>query len=526
MIIIICTTAGAAVIGALTAPSDTGGTVEACFVSASVFEKLKAGKDKAPFDAALLEFEGQPLPFDKKADILYIPQSCETEQWEGKLQLLERGWEVCILNSDDLSKQQCVEEGKAFKIVIAGRERYMECSLIFTGLPVVEFEHEGDSVELSEEYTGTVRVLDPYRNEYADSLCTFHIRGNTSVFFDKKSYRLELKNSAGDKTDMSFLGMRIDDDWILNSMSTDLSLAREKVCYELWKKLNDMEEQPVASSQIEYAELFINGEYQGVYGLMYPVDGKLMGMDPGDLLYKVMTWKEEMDVPGKLTDHNGEDEAMNTNGFAYAAIKYPNGPESSFIWDPFEAYQDMVFETGDMKAMEEAGVRLNRSNFILHELFCEMTKAGDNTWKNLFIAAYRDGSGDYTLSETIWDLNYTFGDRFVWDPDNGNTLFDADGFGEYKLRYDRDYGYTVLASVDPGIRDETKAKWKKWREAGISPEYVGGLFEKESEYLSRSGAFGRNSDLWYAGSADADTDKIVRWIGNRFDFLDQMYKVK
>ena len=81
-----------------------------------------------------------------------------------------------------------------------------------------------------------------------------------------------------------------------------------------------------------------------------------------------------------------------------------------------------------------------------------MARAGDNTWKNLFLAAYENGRGGYILRETIWDLNYTFGDAFVWDPENGNTAFMKESTDSYKLRYDRDYGYSALVIADEGHR--------------------------------------------------------------------------
>ena len=524
MIIIICTAAGAAVTAALTAPSGTGGTVEACFVDASVYESLTQGREEEPFDASLLSFEGSPLPFDENAGILYIPQSPDAPDWEGALHVSRNGSRICILCEDGRDRLQLIREGEPLKLAVVSRKKYMECSLIFTGLPVIAIEYEGDEPGKSEDTSGTIHVLDPSRKEYQSALCAFHVRGNTSVLFDKKSYRVELRDSRGNTIDKSFLGLRSDDDWILNSLSTDRSLVREKSAYELWEKLNEWEDEPVPSAKIQYAELFMNGVCRGVYGLMFPVDGKLMNMKQGDILYKVRTWHEEMDIEGKLTDHNGESEALNSNGFAYASIQYPGSDSGPYIWDPFQSYQDMVFETGDREAMERAGVTLHMDNFILHELFCEMTRAGDNTWKNLFLAAYADGRGGYRISETVWDLNYTFGDSFYWDPDHGNTYFFEDGTENYKLRYDRDYGYAALELQDPGIRTQTAAKWRRWREQGIDPSYVSGLLDQNRDELIRSGAASRNDALWNNGEEYEGGPAVREWISRRFAFLDQLYE--
>lgn len=524
LIIIICTAAGAAVTYALTDSPGEGESVEACFTDASVYDEVVRSREQKEFDASLLQYEGVRIPYDRETGTLFIPQSCGSAQWEGTITSRQPGARIYIRNEGEYTLSECLREGTVFKIAVADEKTYMESSLVFTGLPVIAIRFDQDFAQIGEEYTASWRILDPYGKEYKELGCAFHVRGNTSLMFDKKSYRITLRDGARNKIHESFLGMRSDDDWILNSLGTDKTLAREKVSYMLWEKLNENEEQPVPSSRIEYAELFMNDSYQGVYGLMFPVDKKLMKMESGDILYKVKTWQEENDVPGKLTDYNGESAVFNTNGFSYAEIKYPRTAEDGpFLWDPFEAYQDMVFETGDPVAMERSGVRIDRDNFILHELFCEMARAGDNTWKNLFLAAYSDGNDGYLLRETIWDLNYTFGDAFCWDPENGNTVFLPDSTDNYELRYDRDYGYSTLASADPDLRKETAGRWRSWRESGISASYVNGMFEQQKQYLENSGALKRNTQRWRTGTDDSDYERIGKWLDARFAFMDRLY---
>ena len=533
MIVLLCAAAFAAASGALTDPFRQGGAVEAffqekkavesCFVDEKQYTDVISGKKQLEFDSSVLTFEEMTVPYDELENTVFIPQDSEIDIWTGSFSCKAPYKRIYIMNGNSNGKKQCIEENITFKTALVSDKDYMECDLVFTGLPVVCMYNREGKVNLGEEYTGKISVFDPYRKEYQKSSCSFHIRGSTSILFDKKSYRVELKETGSESVKKSFLGLRKDDDWILNSMYTDRSLAREKICYDLWKRVNYMEENPVASSQIEYCELILNSEYLGIYGLMYPVDKKLMGMKPGDFLYKVDTWYEEIDFPGRLSDYNGKEEILNRNGSSYLELKYPKGPRSECIYDPFQFYQYMVFETGDMSEMNKASITLNMDNFIVHELFCEMTRAGDNTWKNVFIAAYNDGRGGYTLNETIWDLNYTFGDQFKWNPDQLNTVFLADSTDAYKIRYDRDYGYVRLSTIIDGLREETAAKWKKWRNDGISPEYINSLFEEERNYLEKSGAFERNSRKWYAVDKNDTYSAIRRWINGRFLFLDQMY---
>ena len=528
ILIILCTAALAAVTFALSGSFDREGTVKAYFVSEKEFEAALGGKKTEAFDPSVLQFEGCAVPYDSSLDTFYIPQSCGTGEWEGKLTVTQSGGRI-LITCDDLSdpadKAAYMETGSRCRLAVVFPDSCMESGVVFTGLPAVCLSYEDGDIRGKEEHAGLITVLDPYRDEYQSFECAFHVRGNTSVLFGKKSYRAELRDRTGNERKESILGLRRDDDWVLNSLSTDKTLAREKVCYDLWAALNKMEQQPVAAPVIEYAELFMNGSYMGVYGVMYPVDRKLMGMNPGDLLYKIRTWKEELDAPGRLVDYNGQQEVLNTNGFAYASIEYPKADEGFCDWGPLQAYQDFVFESQDLLSLKEQGISLNMDNFILHELFCEMARAADNTWKNLFLAAYADGRGGYTLCETIWDLNYTFGDSFVWDPENGNTAFLKESTDTYKLRYDRDYVYSALVLSDEETRRMADEKWERWRADGVCPDMIKDMFRAQRSLLIQSGAMQRNEEKW-PGSTTEDNGAVYEWIDGRFRFLDGLHSQK
>ena len=522
---ILTTAALAAVVIALSDPFERNGSVKASFVSREVYEDCTRGKESTPFDPSVLRFMGEEVPYDLSSDTVFLPQSLSSDDFSGKLTVAGTGGRVCILSDDGADaadKTDCIGSGRRFKIAVILKDACMESSVVFTGLPAVCIDYEDGLIRGKEVHTGTIRIFDPERRNCQSFNCSFHVRGSTSVMFDKKSYRVELNDRAGNKRKESLLGLRSDDDWVLNCLGTDKSLAREKVCYDLWTRLGETEKDPVPAPVMEYTELFLGGSYMGVYGLLCPVDRKLMGMRPGDLLYKIKTWKEEVTAPGRLVDYNGQKEVVNTNGVPYAVIEYPEGEEELYDWGPLQAYQDFVFETGDLSSLTEQNIRLDTDNFIFHELFCEMTRAGDNTWKNLYIAAYADGRGGYTLRETIWDLNYTFGDAFVYEPENGNTVFLQDSTDNYKLRYDRDYGYSALVAADADTEPGACAKWKKWREEGIGPELVRSMFEENRSILVKSGALYRNEERW-PGSTLSDNSAISEWIEGRFRFLDSLH---
>ena len=529
IIILIITAAGAAVTGALTAPPSKEVSVGAYFSDAHDYEALTDGKEKRSFDPHGILFNGHILPCDAAKETFFIPQDPGEKSWTGALTAGSKGDMIRILDDAGAAgggkKADCIEKGHRFRTAVIGSDSYMEAYIVFTGLPVILITYDDGPVEGKEDHAGTMRVTDPCRDTYVQADCTFHVRGNTSVLFDKKSYRIELHDSIGRSQKESILGLRTDDDWILNSLSTDVTLSREKVSYDLWEKLREFDKAVPPAPSMEYAEVFMNDRYAGVYGLMFPVDGKLMEMQQGDLLYKIRTWMEEMDVPGKLTDYNGEREVLNTNGYAYALIEYPGKMSGPYLWDPLEAYQDFVFKDRNTDRLAGEGVTIDKNAFVFHELFCEMTRAADNTWKNLYLAARRQKDGTYVLTETIWDLNYTFGDEFVWDPDHGNTRFNANSTDSFKLRYDRDYGFTALETANPSVKENAADKWKMWRENGIGPDLITQMFEKERKHLVESGAIKRDRDLWKTAEGGQEyMTSLHKWIAGRFAFLDSLYE--
>lgn len=86
------------------------------------------------------------------------------------------------------------------------------------------------------------------------------IRGRGNVTWDeseKKSYQITLES----KTEL--LSMPEEKQWVLNPNSFDKTLLRNKICYDLAREL----EMPF-TPELEYVDLYINGEYLGNYLLM------------------------------------------------------------------------------------------------------------------------------------------------------------------------------------------------------------------------------------------------------------------
>jgi subtilisin-like proprotein convertase family protein len=121
-------------------------------------------------------------------------------------------------------------------------------------------------VDLGIVYNGTNRnsITDPKNNYNGKALC--HIRGSSSKMFEKNNIKIELKDASGvNDVEASLLGMPAESDWVLTSCYSDKSLVRNSLTQHLFSQMGHY------SPRTHFVELFLNGEYFGVYMLMEQV---------------------------------------------------------------------------------------------------------------------------------------------------------------------------------------------------------------------------------------------------------------
>jgi subtilisin-like proprotein convertase family protein len=110
-------------------------------------------------------------------------------------------------------------------------------------------------------------LTDPCNNFNAKAL--IHIRGNSTRYFEKKSFSLETHDISGIKLKASILGMPLESDWDLVAPYQDKSLLRIPLGYTLFQEMGHY------AARYKMVELVVNNEYRGVYALMEkPKQGK------------------------------------------------------------------------------------------------------------------------------------------------------------------------------------------------------------------------------------------------------------
>ena len=168
-------------------------------------------------------------------------------------------------------------------VIIYNDECYYQTQIKFSNIPIVNIITDHGFVK---EYQGMkLQIFSPNPIVKEKMLLTetdtqLKLRGGTSSLFPKIQYKISLtQEDENEKKELSLIGMKADEDYILDAMWNDYSKIRTKLSFNLWNQINSYN---VNYNKIdynaEYVELYINQEYSGLYMLKEFIDWKKLGV--------------------------------------------------------------------------------------------------------------------------------------------------------------------------------------------------------------------------------------------------------
>jgi len=378
-------------------------------------------------------------------------------------------------------------------------------------MPIITITTDGPIVN-SPAVHGVINVADADGN-----VVTMHaglkIRGTSSQQYDKKSYRVELWADATGTVmaDTTFLGLRSDDDWNLEAMWTQPLRLRDKVANELWMEMYQLpyaENEPDAlpGIRMEYADLFINDEYMGVYALTERIDRKQLGLR-----------KYNGDIRGVLYKGNGAgaptfeslpsyDNTLDT--WANYEWVYPNESDTAINWNHIYSFTNFVMNASDNVFYAQYSAQFDKDNAIDYYLFINSVMAMDNMGRNLFVARYKK-SGTYFY--VPWDLDA------IWGLDtDGNKTYNTGG-----LLGNGFYDRLTQDCNDNGFVATAKSRYNALRNGILSTEHIMELVRSQYEALVESGVYDREHEAWPSFTVDeSQLTYMSEWLAARFNYLD------
>lgn len=478
-----------------------------------------------------LSFQGEELPFEREVSTFYLPLNMESEEYErGSFTASLEGEAAEVLFLEDFTKRDklsWMQENAKISCVILGHSAFYRCNLTLTGTSLIRFRSTPYTTEENLPLF-EIKVYDASTKTDWVETCytTSTLRGNTSLSYDKKSLRLKLKRQKKDgtfeKANKNLLGLREDDDWILNSLYADDAKIKDKLANELWNEAGAAGNPygRTFGTQLSYVEVFMEEGYMGLYGLMYPIDGKQVGtksvskqMEAGETvierLYKKKytgEWNKE-DFTGALPDPAMPD----FRGGFY--IKGDTVLQNEQEWQPLYELAACIQEEDAAFARQITGIT-NQQNVLENWLFYQAIGGFDNYAKNYYYLVRNNGGRAYGYF-IPWDLNISFGDVYA-----DNAYYAA--FDETVV-HDRIPWEPADRMIQLDVEDSrrlVKETWKKWRQNVFDTDKILDRMDELYQGLLDSGAYQRERERWPEGRYTESLSDMKRFTWERLRFVD------
>ena len=412
-----------------------------------------------------------------------------------------------------------------------------ECDLIISGLPIMEIATQG-TVQDEPKVDCDIVLFDPKaRTDAGDdknltifkSKAGIEYRGAGAQRYIKKPYNFKLYDDNGEKREAELLNIRNDNSWILDAMFLDVAHMRNRVCFDIWNEFNKpyyVSEKPKAMSGTRgyHIEVFLNGEYRGMFILSDRVDRKQYQIEQdGGYIYKAKGWSDACCLRSCSTPTN--------SSYLWGEIEqeYPDADDGkkpyfnymadliTFVGSSSEADFDTKFEQYlDMNSLVDAFIYLN------------LIVAHDNIGRNTFWIL-RNVNESKKFMQGLWDLDGTLGrtwNRFTENPEQGWV---SGGFRIYER---------IINENPANIHQKIYDRWNEIKDGPLAPSNFAQKLDAYAKIQKASGARDREVARWqlldkndrpkwgyadvYYGNVDSEIAYMKSWWEKRHAKLDKL----
>jgi len=426
---------------------------------------------------------------------------------------------------DDTKKNECVEVNfdEEVEILVYSDREYYEGTIRFTNLPVVSLNSYDEWI--NEEYRNRVHyyadtyVIDPYYKKenkeeyYTVSKSEFFKRGSTAYKLPKTAYKLNIKKPRKkglENRSVSLLGMRDDDDWVLDAAYVDPSRIRNKLASDIWNLIvqtsNSNNEYIL---QGEFVELYIDQRFQGLYVLKEPVDKKTIHAQASDYLVKAAYNQDNVfGIVGTI----GITDTSDWGGYQ---LTYPKVTNYSRIWESLEETYRKINELKS-ESIDAYRELIDLDNIIDYYILLLVTGANDNYGKNINIVNNLEKP---QISIVPWDLDMSFGLYYNAE---------AERMSEKKMhiidQIDSFYPVSILTkNCEQEFFDLVRYRWIELREDVLNNQNINGLINSYIDKLDAGNVLQKEATRWNENDICFEIEEIRSWINERLKVIDDLY---
>lgn len=345
------------------------------------------------------------------------------------------------------------------------------------GLAITEADRTPVLISIIDNENGCNRVTDPPALTTASLI---NLRGQTSLDFGKKQYRLNFVQSLTDwqREGHTVMGMAKEPDWVLNAPYLDKTLLRNYLMYSLAGELMDW------APNVRFCEVFLDGEYEGLYVMTEAVSADDERVDitrstPGSGMTSYLLLQDRYGATKTPLPHY----CACAGYTAYEmGVQYPNPdnitPEQiAYILNDIDRFEEKLYAFDYGNLDRSYATEIDMLSFVDYYILNEFSMNSDAGFFSTY--AYRDLQGKLTMGP-VWDFNNCF-DNFH-DVTKTDALLIADNNWFDRLTRDRVFVDFVLW------------RYEELRESSLSEERLLSMIDEIVAYLGPAAE--RNNERW------------------------------
>ena len=389
----------------------------------------------------------------------------------------------------------------------------------------------------------TIKRLD---STLYEGIIGIEIRGESSQFFDKKSYGFETWDSQYNDLDVALIGFPEEEDWILYGPFSDKSLIRNKLIYELSNRMGRY------TTKTEFVELTINYEYKGLYIFMEKLKrdknridiSKLENTDIDEELisggYIIKIDKSDME-DGSYTDYNSFQSHFDVFGNENGDIRinfnyeYPKPGEihanqKNYIKNYFYEFESSLASNNFKDPINGFRKYIDEDSFIDFFILNELSNNVDGYRLSTYLQKDRN---EKLVIGPIWDFNLSFGNADYCGGERYDVWcfkFNERCLGDY---WNVPFWWNRLLE-DEKFVDKLKGRWNQLRLNILSDNNILTLIEEQYSFLNNeTDIINRNFNKWkifgiyiwpnsfIGNNYYEEIDFLKNWIKERTKWLDE-----
>jgi hypothetical protein len=344
-------------------------------------------------------------------------------------------------------------------------------------------------------------VNNPF-NAYAGAI-GIELRGSTSQdLSDKKPYAVETRNADGSNLNVALLGMPSENDWVFLAPYSDKTLIRDVLTFTLARRIMPW------APRSRFVELVLNGNYQGVYGIVERIKQdnnrvNIATLNPdensgddltGGYILKIDKWTGVGNdgFPSNYSPNGSPDREIFYQ-YHYPKPEDISDPQKNYIRQYINSFENIMASSNYAHPVTGYPAAIDVQSFIDFFLINEITRNVDGYRLSTFLHKNKDSNGGKLKMGPVWDFNIALGnanycsggDTHGWAADFNSVC--GDDFWLIPFWWQR-------LREDPNFRAQIRTRWQQLRSSTFSNTAITGMIDSLTAVVNEGQA--RNFQRW------------------------------